>query len=81
MKAYKIVPWAARTEWEQECRITKHLRNSSSTTRIPCLQVRYRRYEALNLSVAGHCVLHRLLQLGFELNWMRSSVAGQGRQA
>jgi hypothetical protein len=42
--------------------------------------MRYSRYQALSLSVAGHCVLHRLLQLSFELNWMRPSVAGQGGQ-
>jgi len=66
---------------EQACGITKHLRNSSTTARFPCLQMHYSRYEALNLSVACHHVLQRLLQLGFELNWMRSSVAGQGRQA
>ena len=43
--------------------------------------MRYSRYEALSLSVAGHCVLHRLLQLSFELNWTRPSVAGPGNQA
>jgi len=40
---------------EQACGITKHLRNSSTTARFPCLQMHYSRYEALNLSVASPC--------------------------